>query len=175
MTHCKNCDDEMTGHAKKLRNRSFCDVECSREWQSKNLTVDHGLTGIRTCSSCKTEKPLSEFNIKVGGRVKTYCKPCLYLYQMRRWNNNKVKAIEYLGGKCKGCGLVDHPVVYDFHHRDPSTKCDDWSKMRIKSWDKIMKELDKCDLLCCICHRKVTLNHELWQYPRQDSNLQSAH
>lgn len=87
----------------------------------------------------------------------------LYLAQMRRWNRIKIKAVEYKGGKCSKCeSSTYHPSCYDFHHNDPATKEFVWTKLRLKSWDKITKELDKCDLLCCICHRLEHLNPNLW-------------
>lgn len=65
----------------------------------------------------------------------------------------KLKAVEYLGGRCNRCGKDWHPAIFEFHHRDPSTKEKDPSKLLHSSWDKVVAELDKCDLLCANCHR----------------------
>lgn len=65
----------------------------------------------------------------------------------------KIRAVEYLGGKCGKCGQEWHPAIYEFHHRDPSTKERDPSKMLSLSWERLSTELDKCILLCANCHR----------------------
>jgi len=86
----------------------------------------------------------------------------LYLNQKRRWNKVKRKAISYLGGKCLDCKKSDlHPALYDFHHPNDNKECD-WTKLRLRSWDKITKELDKCELLCAYCHRLKHVHPELW-------------
>lgn len=68
----------------------------------------------------------------------------------------KEKVIEYLGGCCAACGLVDDWSVFDSHHLDPSKKS--FGIMgpgsRGMSWEEIKVELDKCVLLCANCHRK---------------------
>ena len=67
---------------------------------------------------------------------------------------NKLKAIEYLGGKCLHCGIVsEHRGIYDFHHTDPAVKEADPGSMMHYGWERIQKELDKCILLCANCHR----------------------
>lgn len=77
--------------------------------------------------------------------------------QMRqRVREIKARSVEYLGGKCVKCGLVDDPCVYDFHHRDPREKDGVVSKLIQSGWTKdLVSELEKCDLLCAHCHRKV--------------------
>jgi hypothetical protein len=95
-------------------------------------------------------------------RVYGYCKPCLYLAQMIRWNRRKARAVEYLGGRCKACRFAGHPVLVDFDHRDPTAKQFGWNKLRLRSWKAIRAELDKCDLLCALCHRLRHLNPSLW-------------
>lgn len=65
----------------------------------------------------------------------------------------KLKAIEYLGGKCKDCNGVFHQSVYDFHHLNPKEKDSILAHLFWKSWDKILIELNKCILLCANCHR----------------------
>lgn len=67
--------------------------------------------------------------------------------------NNKLRGIEYLGGKCCDCQNEYPSCVYDFHHRDPTTKEFDGNAFTTKSWENVKKELDKCDLLCANCHR----------------------
>lgn len=57
--------------------------------------------------------------------------------------------------KCKSCLESDWRCL-DFHHRDPNTK----SFTIAKSWgswtkSRIEKEIDKCDVLCANCHRKL--------------------
>ena len=57
--------------------------------------------------------------------------------------------------KCERCG-EDHPSCMDFHHKDPSEKEVIISKAVHKGWgwEKIKKEIDKCEVLCSNCHRK---------------------
>lgn len=65
----------------------------------------------------------------------------------------KLRAIEYMGGKCADCSGQFHPAAYDFHHLDPSQKDDSPAKGLKKSWDNIVLELNKCVMLCANCHR----------------------
>ena len=74
---------------------------------------------------------------------------------------NKLKAIEYLGGKCCDCGIISkYRGIYDFHHKDPRDKEHDPGSLMHYSWNRISKELDKCILLCANCHRT---RHEIEQ------------
>lgn len=53
------------------------------------------------------------------------------------------------------CGYnKDCPEAFDLHHIDPNQK-DFTISQKIKSWAKISKELKKCVLLCCRCHREL--------------------
>jgi len=65
------------------------------------------------------------------------------------------KLIEHFGDKCQDCGnrqLCD--TAYDFHHRDPATKFANVSSLYDTSWEQLLAEAQKCDLLCTNCHRK---------------------
>ena len=77
----------------------------------------------------------------------------LYEFQIKRWINLKLKAIQYKGGKCLDCGFSGHYAVFEFHHRDPSVKEYAWNKLRKRPLKTILEELDKCDVLCANCHR----------------------
>ena len=68
----------------------------------------------------------------------------------------KQRLVDLKGGKCVRCGYGGHQAAFDLHHRDPSKKGFSFSKIKLTSFkknkDKIMEELDKCDLLCKNCH-----------------------
>jgi hypothetical protein len=65
--------------------------------------------------------------------------------------------LEYKGGKCEICGYNKCPKALHFHHRNPSEKLFELctSGIRSKSWDLILKEADKCDLVCSNCHCEI--------------------
>lgn len=114
----------------------------------------------KICCKCKETKEITEFYGSANdhhafGRA-ALCKVCFNLSCMERWKATKVKAISYKGGKCVDCSLnleESHFSVFEFHHLNPTEKEANWTKLRLKSWDKIINELDKCVLLCANCHR----------------------
>ncbi len=57
--------------------------------------------------------------------------------------------------QCEACKQQYELCVYDFHHLDPAQKDFSLSGHRIRqhSWKDIVKEIDKCRLLCANCHR----------------------
>lgn len=73
---------------------------------------------------------------------------------------NKLKAISYLGGICKDCKQSFPPRVFDFHHRDDTSKEINPNVAVRLTWEKFKTELDKCDLLCANCHRLRHNNKE---------------
>jgi hypothetical protein len=49
-----------------------------------------------------------------------------------------------------------HPACLDFHHRDPRHKSGEVCQMLHRgSWQKVLEEIDKCEVLCSNCHRKL--------------------
>lgn len=64
--------------------------------------------------------------------------------------------INYKGGECEKCLLKldnSHYCIFDFHHRDPNIKDKNFRSIRGWSWERIIKEIDECSLLCSNCHR----------------------
>jgi hypothetical protein len=104
------------------------------------------------CKHCGETEPEKFFQ---QNKMKSCCLKCHTLYVHQKQRELKVKAIEYLGGKCKKCGYVGISAVYDFHHRDPGDKDFSWGNRRTSNWENLKLELDKCDLLCSNCHREV--------------------
>jgi hypothetical protein len=67
-------------------------------------------------------------------------------------------------GKCLRCPrrvTLETCCAFDFDHRDASTKVIDVSQLVLKSKaffdEHIDSELKACDMLCCSCHKKVTI------------------
>lgn len=117
----------------------------------------------KICKSCEQSLPVEDFygqrkRGKVNGQIWKYrdsfCKRCRAKATFERRSELKRQAVEYLGGRCVACGIVDDPVIYDFHHRDPSKKDFSIGSRTNKTLDALKSELDKCDLLCAHCHRK---------------------
>lgn len=67
----------------------------------------------------------------------------------------KEKAIGYKGNKCVKCGYDKCSWSFDFHHLNPKEKDFNFSSYSTLSWNKIVKELDKCILVCSNCHREI--------------------
>ncbi len=76
-------------------------------------------------------------------------------YCIERWKQRKLFAVDYKGGKCSKCGYDKCVGALEFHHLDPSEKEAHWQKMRLWSKSRLLKELDKCILLCANCHREI--------------------
>lgn len=77
----------------------------------------------------------------------------------KRRKENKIRAVNYLGGECERCGLTSpYYSVFDFHHRNPEEKEADPGTLLHRSWETVFKEISKCMLLCANCHRIV---HEM--------------
>ena len=86
----------------------------------------------------------------------------------------KRRAVEYLGGKCQLCGYCKSIAALTFHHRNRAEKNFKIGSGVTQSWDKIKKELDKCDLLCFNCH--MELEEKLfWGVPQSVQGVAVTH
>jgi hypothetical protein len=55
---------------------------------------------------------------------------------------------------CKVCGYKEHWSALDFHHKNPKTKLFNISENKMTGITKLLTEIQKCDILCCNCHRR---------------------
>ena len=55
--------------------------------------------------------------------------------------------------KCSKCGYNEHHAALDFHHIDESTKKFNLGEYREHSQKSLLEEIEKCIVLCAICHR----------------------
>jgi hypothetical protein len=82
---------------------------------------------------------------------------------------NKAIALKHKGGKCISCGYASNIAALEFHHRDKNTKSFAIGDFRKPVDEYFFKELDKCDLLCCNCHR-LAHESEMPAYLTKESN-----
>ena len=128
----------------------------------------------RKCSICKQDLPedsnyfASRTSKKGNVTFQGVCKTCQKQYRKDHYHKNKQKYIDkartYTDSvakwfqdlkkdlKCKKCGEKRWWVL-DFHHRNSTTKDGDVGTMsRNGSKKALLKEIDKCEVLCSNCH-----------------------
>ncbi|WJE50564.1 hypothetical protein QRE66_14310 [Bacillus cereus] len=79
-------------------------------------------------------------------------------YKTKRAYEIRVSLLEKLGNKCSDCGLEhngQNTPIFDFHHIEQSTKEFNINMNNINNYskDKVLKESEKCRILCSNCHR----------------------
>ena len=61
---------------------------------------------------------------------------------------------------CKDCGNIFHPVSMDFDHVYGKKKFNIGSS-NLSSWNHVLSEIEKCEIVCSNCHRVRTLKRKL--------------
>ena len=128
----------------------------------------------KVCSTCGIKKDITEFNknkCKKDG-YSYICTLCQKEYNKQHYINNstiykerarkrKLELKEWFKSlkktlKCENCD-ENRWYVLDFHHEDPSEKDITVSSavQKCKSKDYILKEINKCTVLCSNCHREL--------------------
>lgn len=98
-------------------------------------------------------------DIVLTGKQSKFCSIKCKNKQMvsNKRRNLKIKLVEYHGGKCLDCGYVGPAFMYEFDHRDPNEKAFGiGSNGYTISWERVLAESLKCDLVCPNCHRMRT-------------------
>lgn len=114
-------------------------TNCNNPWPASKLLC-----------ACGEDRPEKFYRSKSGP-----CGKCHNEYTKAKGRDNKRRAVEFLGGKCERCGYMGPDCAFDFHHKNKGEKDPNFSCMRYWSWERICKELYRCELLCAICHRLV--------------------
>jgi len=138
----------------------------------------------KKCDHCKKFKEEDEFNWRykaLGVRHKT-CRECMKPFR-KNWyegdaherhlenvkeRKDAARAVareyvyQYLSThSCQECVESD-PVVLEFHHRNEKDKAVGVLVAAGYSVAKIQSEIDKCDVLCANCHRRLTMKERGW-------------
>lgn len=111
----------------------------------------------RKCSSCKEEKPLSEFFIKAhtksGNPIYcSVCKKCHCEGEKERYRA-KVDLMDSMKTPCLKCGESRIRCI-SYHHKNPKEKDFTIGQLRKSSKQVIVSEIKKCVCLCLNCHHE---------------------
>lgn len=89
-------------------------------------------------------------------------------YNAKRYKTKRIKYEEMLGGKCSRCESTDN---LHFDHIDPSTKEYNIGNILLGREDRVIQELQKCQLLCETCHHKKTAEELKKREPHNKGNV----
>lgn len=111
-----------------------------------------GLAQLEERQACTLEATGSR---PVAGSMSTY--DYMRPYRERRTKERYDRAVELLGGKCANCGAIE--VKFEFDHIDPASKSYELSThFWDYSWNRLLVELAKCQILCTSCHIDKTVS-----------------
>lgn len=80
-----------------------------------------------------------------------------HYYREKRYAIKK-QLVELKGGECVKCGYKKSLRALQFHHTDPNEKEFVLGNIRVIN-EKVMKELEKCILVCANCHSELHDNN----------------
>jgi len=100
----------------------------------------------KICTKCNTPKELKFFSKRKNSKERNIL--------IREENRQNI--FNFLKNKeCVDCG-ESNILVLEFDHKDPSLKLFNVTDSLDSSWKTILKEIDKCEIRCCNCHKIKT-------------------
>jgi len=101
------------------------------------------------CRICGKE---FKYDRQKGHRKNGMCGSCSVSEARKR---RKKLLVEYKGGKCSMCGYDKCVSALEFHHTNPKEKDISFSNGAQRKLELMIKEVDKCILVCSNCHREI--------------------
>ena len=138
-----------------------------KEYRTNILGID--CLEVKTCVVCKEELLVSSFYSNgyqpTGGKkYKSTCKKCSTAKIKNRLEELILKVFSKY--ECSICKYSKCKQALEFHHINPSEKEFRVSEMGTITEDKVIKELEKCMLVCANCHREIHYGY----YPQYIDN-----
>ena len=140
------------------------------------VSAEKNQVPTQRCSRCGELKPVSTFawHRRDRGQRDTYCRPCRAAYKREHYLANRDRYIaaatrrkealvaermlflvEFFRERpCMDCGERD-PIVLEFDHL-ADKKFGVAAGLRTHRWEDVLREIDKCDVVCANCHRRRT-------------------
>jgi len=133
---------------------------------------------VKTCSTCKIEKSLSEFNKNAGRKdgLQSNCRDCNKVAAAAYYERNKIKAHTVSAGARQKYMDRNRRYLFDYLLSHPCIDCGN-SDIRVLEFDHVrgekrfgvgklarhassltnlQSEIDKCDIRCRNCHQIAT-------------------
>ena len=153
MKTCKKCENSipsrvyLEGKLILTKNRLYC-FECSpfKQHNLKQTQTTPEKPVMSTCRVCEKDYPVGR------QQNKNVCNVCR-TNKLRK--NKKLKAVEYMGGKCIVCNYDKCIAALHFHHIEPHEKEFGFSSNMTKPFDVLQFELNKCIIVCSNCHSEI--------------------
>jgi hypothetical protein len=158
MPICEKCKTKFSfyavidGKKRNLSGRKYC-LNCSPfgKHNTKKLNgIPRKDQKEHKCYACGEKDPSKFYRNK-----RKTCGRCHNQYTLKKGQEKRKKAINFLGGKCILCGYDKYYGSIDLHHINPNEKDPNFSSLRGWSWGKIEEEIKKCVPLCRNCHGEV--------------------
>ncbi len=153
MKKCKNCENTipsriyLEGKLILTKNRLYC-FDCSpfKQHNLKQIETTPEKPVMNTCKVCNKNYP--------GGHSqhRSICNVCRTSNSRK---NKKIKAVEYMGGKCIVCNYDKCIAALSFHHIEPHEKEFGFSSNMTKPFEILRIELNKCIIVCSNCHSEI--------------------
>ncbi len=126
--------------------------DSSFSWRRLNLKRQSKCkTCFATYSSAHHQKNKAKINANIKKRTKRMRKESAYAY------------IEYLQSHpCVDCGEANIVLLEADHQRDKECGVGALISRKFTSWNKVLKELAKCQIRCVTCHRFKTAREQNW-------------
>lgn len=133
---------------------------------------------MKNCYKCGIDKEESEFSVNENKKDKlnSECQECQKQYFKEYYQNNKekhkkavsknvdhrrIKVAKYkMERGCSNCGFCEHPAALEFHHVDKNNKDFQISQNTHLPWELLLKEIEKCQVLCSNCHAIEHCNYD---------------
>lgn len=138
---------------------------------------------MKICNTCKESKNLDEFSknkSKIDG-LQVSCKECCRKQHRAYYANNKQHQIEVIGEAKKNRIKKLHLFKFDYLSKNPCIDCNEKNIIVLEfdhrenkedniatligqavSLMRLKKEIEKCDVRCCNCHRIKTAKDFNW-------------
>lgn len=126
---------------------------------------------MKRCNKCLKEKEPHQFNFhfKAKGIKKKHCIECEHVYYRLHYVNNqrqyidkaksdkkaKIAFVRAIKSKtpCTDCHILFPYYVTDFDHLGDKEFNLNSNDMKNVGWNRLKKEIAKCELVCSNCHR----------------------
>ena len=145
---------------------------------------------MKTCSRCNVDKELSDFYKRKKSRdgYRGTCKECDKRY-IKQWKDKsdvykineanrkatvrkilREKYIRYMTDKtCIDCGNDDIRLLVHDHVRGKKIGCVLQLLNTLHKWEKILEEIEKCEVRCHNCHFLKSAERGEWWFTKSES------